>query len=186
MLSIVVVPIPPSIRRRAPSDKITISWFPCGVAHLLIVWHSQSGGTKRLVDAAVSGAESDGIDGVELRVVRALDGTPDDLRWADGVLFGTPENFGYMSGAMKVFLDRTFYEVETKTVGMPWSMFVNAGNDGTGATGSVERIVTGLGWKQVLPPVIARGDITPADLDAVAELGASLAGGLSVGIFHRA
>lgn len=153
------------------------------MAHLLIIWHSQSGGTAKLLEAAVAGTASEGIDNVEVRVVPALDGTPDDLRWADGVLFGTPENFGYMSGAIKVFLDRTFYEIETETVGMAWTMFVKAGNDGTGATNAVERIVTGLGWTQVLPPVIARGDIEAADLEAVTELGASLAGGLSLGIF---
>lgn len=153
------------------------------MAHLLIVWHSQSGGTVQLLDAVLAGTRSDGIDDVQVRTVEALDGTAEDLRWADGVIFGTPENFGYMSGPLKTFLDRTFYEVEHETIGMPWGLFVKAGNDGRGAVTAVERIVAGLAWKQALPPVVARGEVSEEHLAACAELGATMAGGLMLEIF---
>jgi hypothetical protein len=41
--------------------------------HLLIVFHSRSGGTQALADAAIAGATSDDIDGVDVRVKRAFD-----------------------------------------------------------------------------------------------------------------
>ena len=76
---------------------------------LLIVYHSQSGTTSRMADAVVSGAKHADIENVTVRVRDALDATADDLLWADGFILGTPENFGYMSGALKVFLDRVYY-----------------------------------------------------------------------------
>ncbi|MBT8088505.1 MAG: flavodoxin, partial [Gammaproteobacteria bacterium] len=72
--------------------------------HLLIVYHSQSGTTKRMAEAVIRGAESDAVSDVEVRAISALDAGAEDLAWADGFILGTPENFGYMSGAMKYFL----------------------------------------------------------------------------------
>ena len=74
--------------------------------HLLIVYHSQSGSTSRMAEAVIRGAKDPDIENVEVRVRDALEATPDDVLWADGYIFGTPENFGYMSGALKYFFDR--------------------------------------------------------------------------------
>ena len=77
--------------------------------HLLVVYHSRSGGTQALADAAIAGATNDEIDGVEVRVRTAFDATIEDVRWCDGIVLGTPENFGYMSGALKDFFERIYY-----------------------------------------------------------------------------
>ena len=113
--------------------------------HLLVVFHSRSGGTQALADAAIAGATSDDIDEVEVRVKRAFDATVDDVRWCDGIVLGTPENFGYMSGALKDFFERIYYALLEETRGLPYALFVKGGHDGEGAIRSVERIVTGLG-----------------------------------------
>jgi hypothetical protein len=47
--------------------------------HLLVVYHSRSGGTQALADAAIAGATSDEVDGVEVRVRPAFDATVDDV-----------------------------------------------------------------------------------------------------------
>ena len=88
--------------------------------HLLIVYHTQSGTTSRMAEAVIRGARDPAIDGVEVRVRSALDADADDLLWADGFILGTPENFGYMSGAMKYFLDRAYYPCEGKIDGKPF------------------------------------------------------------------
>ena len=77
--------------------------------HLLIVYHTQYGHTESMARAVHRGATAAAIEGVDTRILRAPQAGPEDLLWADAVLLGTPENFGYMSGAMKDFLDRTFY-----------------------------------------------------------------------------
>ncbi|HEV7527028.1 MAG TPA: NAD(P)H-dependent oxidoreductase [Acidimicrobiia bacterium] len=150
---------------------------------LLVVYHSRSGGTQALADAAIAGATSDEIDDVEVRVARAFDATGDDVRWCDGIVLGTPENFGYMSGALKDFLERIYYDLLEQTRGLPYALFVKGGHDGEGAVRSVERIVTGLSWKAVLAPVLVVGDIDDAALERCRELGITFAAGLEAGVF---
>jgi len=151
--------------------------------HLLIVYHSQSGSTERMAQAVIRGACHADIDGVEVRVKRALDASADDLLWADGFILGTPENFGYMSGAMKYFLDGVFYPCEGKINGRPWAMFVRAGNDGSGAISSVRRILTGLAVREVQEPVLIAGAFDEARLAECEELGLTVAAGLEAGVF---
>jgi len=151
--------------------------------HLLIVFHSRSGATQALADAVIAGATSDDIDGVEVRVRRAFDASADDVRWADAVVLGTPENFGYMSGALKDFLERIYYVLLDDTPGLPYALFVKGGHDGEGAIRSVERIVTGLRWRSVLPPVLAVGELDDDALERCHELGLTLAAGLEAGVF---
>lgn len=150
---------------------------------LLIVYHTQSGTTSRMADAVIRGASSDDVDDVEVRVKSALDADAGDLLWADGFILGTPENFGYMSGAMKYFLDRVFYACENKVNGIPYALFVRAGNDGTGAISSLRRILTGLAVREVQDPVLIAGEFDESRLAECEELGLTMAAGLEAGIF---
>jgi multimeric flavodoxin WrbA len=174
----------------------------CGAAtamkHLLIVFHTQSGNTGRLAEAVAEGAAREAAE-VETRVVPARDAGLDDLCWADGVLFGTPENFGFMSGMMKDFFDRTYYPARGRIRRLPYAIFVSAGNDGTGAVRQIERIARGFPLEKVAEPVIATSGVTEemrdadpggfhvvvteAQLEAARELGHTLAAGLAFGIF---
>ncbi|MDJ0748287.1 MAG: flavodoxin family protein [Woeseiaceae bacterium] len=151
--------------------------------HLLIVFHSQSGTTERMADAVIRGARHPEIEGVEVRTRAALEADAEDLLWCDGFILGTPENFGYMSGAMKYFLDRVFYPCENSVNGKPWAMFVRAGNDGSGAISSIRRILTGLAVKEVQEPVLIAGDFDEARLAECEELGLTMAAGLEAGVF---
>ena len=151
--------------------------------HLLIVFHTQSGTTSRMADAVIRGASSSDVDGVDVRAVTALEADADDLLWADAFILGSPENFGYMSGAMKYFLDRVFYECVDKINGRPFALFVRAGNDGSGAISSMRRILTGLAVKEVQDPVLIAGDFDESRLSECEELGLTMAAGLEAGVF---
>lgn len=150
---------------------------------LLIVYHSQSGHTESMAEAVILGARDDAIDGVEVVVKMALVATAADVRAADGIILGTPENFGYMSGAMKVFFDTIYYPCLDHTQGLPYGLFIRAGNDGQGALTSMVRIISGLRWKQVATPIIIAGDFANERLEDCRELGMALAAGLEVGVF---
>lgn len=149
--------------------------------HLLIVFHSQSGNTARLAAAVAEGARQESE--TETRLLRAFDAGLDDLLWCDGLLIGTPENFGYMSGAVKDFFDRTYNDAEPLGLQRPYGLFVSAGNDGSGAVREIDRILRGYPMKKVVEPLIAKGEITAAHLDAATELGLTLAAGLAFGIY---
>ncbi len=136
-----------------------------------------------MADAVVAGAQHPDIDNVEVRVRSPLEAEADDLLWADAFILGTPENFGYMSGAMKYFLDRVFYACEGRIDGCPWALFVRAGNDGSGAISSVRRILKGLAVREVQEPVLIAGKFDEARLDECRELGMTVAAGLEAGVF---
>ena len=150
---------------------------------LLIVYQSRSGGTESMARAVLEGATAEELPGVAARLVRCFDAGPGDVRAARAVILGTPENFGYMSGAMKDFLERIYDPLLEKTQGLPWALFVKAGNDGAGAVTSVQRIITGLRWREVQPPIVVTGDVLPAHLERCRELGAAMAAGLDLGLF---
>ncbi len=151
--------------------------------HLLIVFHTQSGTTSRMADAVIAGATSSDVDGVSVRVKLALEADAEDLLWCDAFILGTPENFGYMSGALKYFLDRVFYACENKINGKPYAIFIRAGNDGSGAISSIRRILTGLAVREVQEPVLIAGEFDESRLAECEELGLTLAAGLEAGIF---
>ena len=150
--------------------------------HLLIVYSSQTGNTEALALAARDGAQRLAGE-VTLRCLRAGDAGLDDLLWAHGLILATPENFGYMSGAVKDFMDRTYYPAEGRVDGLPYLLLVSAGNDGRGAVRAVERIATGYKWRRVDTAMIVVGQPNAAALTAASERGEALAAALSAGIY---
>ncbi len=161
---------------------------------LLIVYHSDTGGTLQMVRAALAGAAS-ADSAVGARLLHADAAKSADLIAADGFLFATPENLAAMSGVLKAFFDRTYYAVLDRLIARPYAMLICAGSDGTNAARQIERIATGWRLKPIAPPLIvcthaqspeeiARPKyIGPADIARCSELGATLAGGLALGIF---
>jgi multimeric flavodoxin WrbA len=154
-----------------------------GMKHLLLIHGGHPGGrTAAMVAAVLEGIKLADED-VECRAVPALQAGVEDLLWANGLLIGTPEHFGYMSGAVKDFMDRTFYPVENKVDGLPYAVFVSAGNDGRGAVSAIERIALGYKWRRIAEPLIVRGEPNDDDMQGCRELGQTMAAGLALGIF---
>ena len=150
---------------------------------LLIVAHVPSQNTRALRDAVVRGACHEDIAGVNVQTLTPFEAGVDDVLAADAIILGTTENLGYMSGALKDFFDRTYYGVLEEKQGLPYALYIRAGHDGTGTRRGVETIITGLRWKEVQPPLICRGDYSPAFASRCEELGLTLAAGLEAGVF---
>jgi len=132
-----------------------------------------------MAEAVIRGAR----EYADVRDRDALQASVDDVLWCDGLIMGTPENFGYMSGALKYFLDQVYYPCLDQVAGKPYGLFVKAGNDGSGAIMSVRRIVKGLALKEVQEPVLAVGELDEQVLAHCEELGMTVAAGLEAGMF---
>ena len=160
---------------------------------LLIVFHSKTGGTRQMAQAAASAASQEAE--VDVRLVDAADAQPDDVLQAEGYIFATPENLAAMAGVMKDFFDRTYYPVLDRIVGRPYATLICAGSDGENAARQIQRIVTGWRLKPIAEPVIvctyaqtpaeilAPKKIGVYDLQRCEEVGATLAAGLTLGIY---
>ena len=151
--------------------------------HLLVVAHTPSANTQRLRDAVLTGAGSADFSDIETRWVAPLEAGPEDVLAAQAIILGTTENLGYMSGALKDFFDRIYYPCLEKTQGLPYALYIRAGQDGTGTKRGVETIVTGLRWRAVQEPLICKGDFDEAFVESCRELGMAMAAGLDAGIF---
>ena len=160
---------------------------------LLIVYHTMTGGSAHMAEAARRGAASEAEVTVEL--LRASDARADDVLAADGYIFVTPENLASMAGMMKDFFDRTYYPALDRIAGRPYATLVCAGSDGANAVRQIERICTGWRLKAVCEPIIvcthaqtpeailAPKTIGAADVARCQDAGAALAAGLAMGIF---
>ncbi len=159
---------------------------------LLIVYHSMTGGTLQMAQAAMAGTVAE--TALDARLLHAPDAGPDDVLAADGYIFATPENLGSMSGLLKDFFDRSYYAALDRVNGRPYGTLICAGSDGSGAARQIARIATGWRLKPVAEPLIVCTHaqtpeailrpkiIAAADLARCAELGALLATGLALGV----
>jgi len=160
---------------------------------LLIVYHSMTGGTEQMTQAAAQGAGDE--PEVRVRLLRAHEAQPEDVLAADGYIFATPENLASMAGLMKDFFDRCYYPALERLNGRPYVALICAGSDGQNAARQLERIATGWRLKSVAPTLIvcthaqtpeaiARPKTIGAeDRARCRDIGAALAAGLALGVY---
>ncbi|OED46822.1 flavodoxin [Rhodobacteraceae bacterium (ex Bugula neritina AB1)] len=161
------------------------------MAQLLIVYHSRTGGSRRMAQAAAEAAR----DEIETVLKRAGDARAEDLLAADGYIFCAPENLAALSGQMKEFFDRCYYPVLGQIEGRPYAQMICAGSDGENAARQCARIATGWRLKEVQQPLIIcthaqtpeailTEKMIPEDqLEACRELGLAMGAGLALGVF---
>ena len=150
---------------------------------LLVIAHAPSSNTRSLLDAVLTGAGSPDINGVDVVHIPPLEAKPDDVLAAHALILGTTENLGYMSGALKDFFDRSYYPCLEETQGLPYALYIRAGQDGTGTRRAVESITTGLRWRPVQEPLTLRGKFQEGFIDQCKELGMLMAAGIEAGVF---
>ena len=66
--------------------------------------------------------------------------------------------------------------------GLPYALYVRAGLDGSGTLVAVDRIITGLRWKAIQPPVLCHGNYQLEFIDQIEQLGLRMSASLDAGI----
>lgn len=161
------------------------------MAGLLIVYHSRTGGSRQMAEAAAEGA-----GGEIATVLKSADQAgPEDLLAADGYIFCAPENLAAIAGVMKDFFDRCYYPVLGRIEGRPYAQMVCAGSDGQNAVRQTARIARGWRLREVQPPlvvcthaqtperILAPKTIPEAELVQCRDLGTAMGAGLAMGAF---
>jgi len=160
---------------------------------LLIVYHSMTGGTLQMAQAAARGARSEA--GLRVSLLRSAEAQADDVLAADAYIFATPENLAGISGMMKDFFDRTYYAALEKINGRAFLILICAGSDGRNAAQQIERIAAGWRLRRIADPyIVCTYAQTPEQilkpkrieqeaLSRCEELGKTMASGLTMGIF---
>ncbi|WP_120501755.1 flavodoxin family protein [Roseovarius sp. EL26] len=161
------------------------------MAKLLIVYHSRTGGSRQMAEAATQAAQEE----TEAVLISADQAGPEDVLQADGYIFCAPENLAAISGVMKDFFDRCYYPVLGQIEGRPYAQMVCAGSDGENAVRQMARIAQGWRLREVQPAIIicthaqtpeqilSDKTIPESDLAECRELGMALGAGLSMGMF---
>lgn len=152
------------------------------MTRVLVVAHAPTPSVAALRDAVVAGVADDAFEGAVDVVARpALEADAADVEASDAVVLVTPVNFGYISGGLKDFFDRTYRQLREQRPRFPFATVLKGTTDATGALRAVEQITTGLGWRQVVEPLVVLGDVTDVERAAAHDLGATVAATLLLG-----
>jgi len=149
---------------------------------LLVISYAPSPNTLILQTSVIQGANSIDLAQTKVRLLSPFKANAKDVIAADGIILGTPENLGYMSGALKDFFDRCYYDCLEKTQGKPCASFIRAGHDGTGTVKALKTITTGLKWRWAQEPLVLQGKYHSEFENQCFELGAAMACALDQGI----
>ena len=149
---------------------------------LLVLSHTPSSNTEALLRALLEAAKAAETDALSITQKHFLEAQPDDLNACHGVVFLCTENIGYMSGLAKDWFDRHFYYAEQHCQGMPYSLVVRAGLDGTATCKAVASICQGMGWNEALPPLVLRGEWQDEFIEECKQRGQHMALAVDMGL----
>ena len=153
------------------------------ILRVLFVSHCPSENTVELRDAALCGIEGLNLEDIEVISKSPLEADSDDVEACDGIIIGTTENFGAMAGLIKDFFERIYYPCLESKQGLPFALYIRAGEDGRGARAGIEKIATGLRWSLVAEPLILRGPYKSEFKEQVTELAMTMTAGLEANVF---
>lgn len=100
------------------------------MAKILVLFHSNSGNTKRMAELVAEGAGQ--LDQTEVRLREIGNADHTDLDWCDGLALGSPTNYGCVSWQMKQWWDQQPIENWGKRDGKIGCVFSSSGAWGGG------------------------------------------------------
>ena len=144
----------------------------------MVVSNSRTGSTNKLCIEVIADIK----DSIVTYSTDSLIANSKDVLQADAIVLGSSENFGYMSGAMKVFFENIYYDVIEKKEECHLEL-LSKPVQAIGAYNGIIKITNALGWKEAIEPLIVVGSVTDLHLEQARLFGSTLAAGLEIGAY---
>ena len=91
---------------------------------LLILSNLPTKNTEILLYETQKGAKSIESNNINILACDAREVNHNHIQDSAGIIIGTTENLGYMSGVVKDFFDRSYNHCIDKTNGMPYAIYI--------------------------------------------------------------
>jgi flavorubredoxin len=144
------------------------------MSSVLIAYHSFTGKTKSLAEAAAEGARDAGAD---VQLLDAKDVSVDMVAAADVLVVATPQTFGTPAGRTKELLERLWIGKDGLPQGRRFASIVCHGSDPAATSGLFAQLPEYFGFTAVQEPLVVDVAALEDGLEAARRLGAAAAAG---------
>ena len=148
------------------------------MAKLTIIYHSCFGNTEAMAEAVREGALE---AGAIVNFKKVADATIDDILDCDAVIFGSPNYFNYMSGAIKQFLDQAYIALSQENKAKYYAAFGTGGGHGEPSVTSIEYVCNSFPgdfckfkFEKIAESIFANGQPSSEILEKCKHLGAKI------------
>jgi len=140
------------------------------VGTVYVIYHSDTGNTRKLAELVAEGAGA--VEGTKVELVKAAELDYDAAAAADAYAIGSPDYFSYVAGQIKTFFDKVLSD--KRFHGKSYAGFGTHGG-GAKVLDCLNRLAKSVKLSQVAPGVMTKG--APDDLGAeqARKLGVTLA-----------
>jgi flavorubredoxin len=147
---------------------------------ITIIYHSLTGHNEAMAKAVAQGAVE---SGAQANLKKASEATAQDVLNCDAVVFGSPNYFNYMAGAIQIVLEKVFVELAENEITKPYAVFSCGGSmGGDKPIEIIEKICDSFGgkfgkfkFKRVAESISATQEPSPEILERCRELGKKIA-----------
>ena len=149
----------------------------------LMIAQAPSDNTRALAEAALTSLRAHSEATSEVISKTPLEVRAADLDGCNGLLLGTLENIGALSGLSKDMFDRCYNDWLGRYEGLPVAIYIRAGLDGTATKRTLTSYANALSWRLVQEPLILHGAYQDNFTKEVALLAGQLSAGVEAGIY---
>jgi len=142
------------------------------MSSVLIAYHSFTGKTKSLAEAAAEGARN---AGAEVQLSHVKDVSVDAVAAADVLLIATPQTFGTPAGETKELLERLWMGKDQLQAGKGFASIVCHASEPAGTSGLFAKLPGYFGFDAIGEPLLVSAEQVEDGCTQARELGAAVA-----------
>ena len=143
------------------------------MSKVVVVYHSYSGATEKMVQALKKGVDK---AGGEITLLPADTATPEDLQAADTIVFGSGQPFGSIAGPLKTFIEKLWPStVKEQLAGKKFVTLINGMSDPKDSTNYLQGVLANFKLEKAAEGISCLTKDVDTVLDEIEKLGEQLA-----------